>query len=590
MPAVDVSAMQKPIIFGAFLVGLILSGCYSTVDLTRPIVPQADDRQPIAEPAEETEGQWFIWDGTDKMLFYRVGQLFNLGRTIRAIGTWIGLADPMEAGNVNALDEVPDSTWFTNRHFVSPLSLEELARGPATGQGPDPTGTWMVIGGKESLGLTPGFLIRDRRGDIYLIKFDPPLHPEMTTASEVIAPRFLYAAGYNVPEHYLVTVDPGRLAVDPKAKIRGKYRIRRPMTEEDVTAIFERVPHRPDGTIRAVASKFLPGIPKGPFIYTGRRPDDPNDRIRHENRRELRGFRVLAAFLNHTDTKAANALDMYDPEERYLTHYLIDFSATLGADNADPQLPRYGNEHFLDFGTVGLSTIALVAYVKPWEIPLRMEYPSVGYFEAVRFDPSRWRPSFPNPAFLRMTLRDAYWGAKIVTSFTDEDIETIVGTGKFTDPRAERYVAEVLKARRDKIGRHYFNLINPLDRFVLRDAESGEQALVFENLALTRGYAPSPHAIYRYTIRRLVRFGFDPVLIPTSVAQAPWIPLGTALVQAWTTRTASAHVMDGRQSLGYITIETSYDGGKHWSKEVLVYLQYDPAGNRFSIVGLQRET
>ena len=63
----------------------------------------------------------------------------------------------------------------------------------------------------------------------------------------------------------------------------------------------------------------------------------------------------MAAFLNHTDTKAANALDMYDPQARYVTHYLIDFSSTLGADNADPQLPRFGNEYFLDFATIGRS-------------------------------------------------------------------------------------------------------------------------------------------------------------------------------------------------------------------------------------------
>jgi len=307
-------------------------GCYYKPDLARPIVWQANDRQPISEPEEETEGQWVIWDGTDKMVFYRVGQLLNLGQSFRTIGTWVGLADPLEAGNVNALDEVPNSTWFTNRHFFSRLSQEELARGGARGQGPDPTGIWTVISGKESLGSTPGFIIRDQKQDVYLIKFDPPLNPEMTTASEVITPRFLHAAGYNVPEHFLVSFDPNKFTVDPKAKIRGKYRILRPMTEQDVKDILERVPHRPDGTIRAVASKFLEGIPKGPFLYEGTRPDDPNDRIRHENRRELRGFRILAAFLNHTDTKAANALDMYDSEKRYLTHYLIDFSSTLGRD------------------------------------------------------------------------------------------------------------------------------------------------------------------------------------------------------------------------------------------------------------------
>jgi hypothetical protein len=433
-------------------------------------------------------------------------------------------------------------------------------------------------------------VIRDQKKDVYLLKFDSLLNPEMTTASEMITPRFLHAAGYNVPEHYLVTFDPDKFVVDPTAKVRGKYRRKRLMTEEDVNAILDRVPHRPDGTIRAVASKFLPGIPKGPFLYEQKRPDDPNDRIRHENRRELRGLGVVAAFLNHTDTKAANALDMYDPEKQYVTHYLIDFSSTLGADNADPQLPRYGNEYFLDFGTVARSMVSLGAYVKPWEVPLRMNYPSVGYFNAEYFDPSRWRPTFPNPAFLQTTLRDAYWGTKIVTAFTDEDIETIVQTGEFTDPRAEQYVANVLKARRDKIGKYYFNLINPLDRFDLKVTESSTQALTFENLALTRGYAAATEATYRYTIRRHVPWGHDSLLLTDHDIQGHQIILDRALLPVWRERTPTAQMTDAEPSIVYITIHASYDRGENWSKGVDVYLRFNPQGQKFEIIGIERET
>ncbi len=566
-------------------------GCYSAPAVDRPIVRQADDRRPIPEPQEEVDGQWALWDGIDKMVFYRIGQLFNLSRSLRTIGTWVGLADPVEAQNVDAFDEVPDSTWFTNRHAVARLSSDELARGPTTEYGaPDMTGPWTAISAKESRGSTPGFVIRDGKGDVYLLKFDPPLHPEMTTAPEIISSRFLYAAGYHVPEQYLVDVDPGKIRVGPNAKFRGKYHVPRPMTDEDITAILERVPHRPDGTIRAVASKFLPGIPKGPFLYVGQRPDDPNDRIRHENRRELRGLRIIAAFLNHTDTKAANALDMYDPQAGYLTHHLIDFSSTLGADNADPQLPRFGNEYFLDFGTIGWSTIAAGYYVKPWETPIKMEYPAVGYFEAVYFDPERWRPTYPNPAFLRATLRDAYWGGKIVTSFTDEDIDGIVRTGRFTDPRAERYVAEVLKARRDKIGRYYFDLVNPLDRFAVTETASGEQTLTFENLAVARGYASAETAVYRYTVRRYVAHGVDPEVAPAQIVDAPRIPLPRSLRQALLAQLERVQEPTSGRSVALIEIQTSYDGGMRWSKRVTAYLRFVPEAGRFRLIGLDRET
>ena len=562
----------------------MFGGCYSQPAPQRPTLWQADDRRPILEPQEETEGEWALWDGADKMIFYRVGQFLNVGRSFRTIGTWVGLADPLEAQDINAFDEVPDSTWFTNRHHVNRLSQQALARGTTKEQGaPEMTGPWEAISGKESLGSTPGFVIRDRKRDVYLLKFDPPLHPEMTTASEMISSRFLHAAGYNVPEHYLVEVDPSRITIGQQAKFRGRYHAPRPMTQDDIQAILARVPHRPDGTIRAMASKFLPGIPKGPFLYVGQRPDDPHDRVRHENRRELRGFRVMAAFLNHTDTKAANALDMYDSQTRHITHYLIDFSSTLGADNADPQLPRFGNEYFLDFGTIGRSMSETGFYVKPWEVPLRMEFPAVGYFESAYFDPERWRPTYPNPAFLRTTLRDAYWGAKIVTSFTDQDIDTIVHTGGLTDPRAEQYVADVLKARRDRIGRHYFSLVNPLDEFTLTEQGGTSLALMFQNLAVLRGYAQSETPIYRYRVKRLIEFSLDSEVFPQQIVNQPTliIPYESGIVDP-------AGASDG--VILFVEIQTSYDDGKQWSPRTIVYLRLDLNTKKFQLAGLDRES
>ena len=47
-------------------------------------------------------------------------------------------ADDVRARNINSIDEVPDSSWFTNRVVARSLTPEEIAKGPLTGDGPAP--------------------------------------------------------------------------------------------------------------------------------------------------------------------------------------------------------------------------------------------------------------------------------------------------------------------------------------------------------------------------------------------------------------------------------------------------------------------
>ena len=185
----------------------------------------ADDR-PIPEPAEIEENQ--IWDIADHTFFFQVGKVLDLGWSARRVGNLLGVVGPRQADNVNALDEVPNSSWYTNRHFPRRMSLEELAEGPGFAR-PDDSGPWEIVAGKFE-GGTAGFTIKDASGQYYLLKFDSEGNNEMGSAAEAIATKVLHAAGYNVPRNSVVHFDPALLEIGPKARVPTGDGSKRPMT------------------------------------------------------------------------------------------------------------------------------------------------------------------------------------------------------------------------------------------------------------------------------------------------------------------------------------------------------------------------
>src|SRR5262245_31613922 len=102
------------------------------------------------------------------------------------------------AGGVNTLGEVMDSDWFTNRHATSRMTREELIRGPGTDHPPAADGPWRVVTLRPH-GTRPGILVVDSRRRHYLLFFDPPDHPEMSSGSQMLSARFAHALGYLLP-------------------------------------------------------------------------------------------------------------------------------------------------------------------------------------------------------------------------------------------------------------------------------------------------------------------------------------------------------------------------------------------------------
>ena len=391
---------------------------------------------------------------------------------------------------VNTLGEVPDNEWYTNRHYRRRMSIDELMRGPGNSAPPSPTGHWRVVSAKNE-GITPGFTIVDEQGRRYLLKFDPWSNPEIASAADVISSKFLHALGYNVPENYIVRFPASRLKLDATSKFTDAYGKRRPMTDRDLREVLTKVAPGANGEIRALASRFIPGSPVGPFRYHGTRADDPNDTVPHEHRRDLRGLRVFASWLGHDDSKSLNTLDTLVEEDgvKYVRHYLIDFGATLGSATYGPNSPRSGNDYMFGWRPAARQLFSLGLDVPAWARASFPEIPSAGAFEYKHFDPAAWVPEFPNSAFSNMNPEDAFWAARQVMAFTDDEIRAIVKTCEYSDPRAADWIARCLIERRNKIGRAFFKQTLPLDNFVVREGRLDFQDLSAVHFDWEQSYA-----------------------------------------------------------------------------------------------------
>jgi hypothetical protein len=478
----------------------------------------------------------------------------------------------IRATNVNTLDEVPDSSWFVNRIGRAPLPLADLVRGPDRVASISLEG-WQVSGGKSS-GAQPGFRMTDPQGHLYQIEFDPPSNPEMATGAEIIGTAFYHAFGYHTVDVYLAEVDPARLVIAEKATVfdprEGR---RRRLARRDIDKVLARGAKRADGKYRVLVSRFADGKPLGNFRYYATRPDDPNDIVPHEHRRELRAARVFGAWLNHDDSRGINSLDMLteDGSRRYVKHYMFDFGSIMGSGTIHAQRHRAGHEYIFEAKPGWLTLATLGLYTRPW---LHIDYPdvppAVGRFEAEAFDPLTWKPEYPNPAFANMRPDDAFWAARIVSKFDAAAVRAIVEKARFTDPKATEYLTETLLQRRDKVLKAWLTPINPLVDFALSDAG----ALSFANAAEQAGIT----SVARYRIQ-WARFDNtsgestpvgDVQEVDAPRATAPSTLLSNARVGEFVELRVSAHAAD-RPS---------------WATPVTVHFRREAAG--WKLVGVER--
>ena len=476
----------------------------------------------------------------------------------------------VRAVNVNTMDEVPDSSWFTNRIGRRAMTVAEIVRGPNQRETVD-FDDWPIVEEKSS-GITPGYRVRDPADQLYQVKFDPPAHPGMATAAEVIGAAIYHALGYNVVQGYIIDVDPERIVIAPTATTVDLGGQKRRMTRADVDKLLARGARLPNGKYRATLSQFASGAPRGYFKYYGTRPDDPNDIHPHEHRRELRANRVFAAWLNHDDSRGINSLDMLEGPKGgpgFIRHYMFDFGSIMGSGSTKAQTLRAGNEYILEWGPSFKTLATLGLYVRPW---IKTRYwedaKAVGRFEGDAFDPVAWRPEYPNPAFDNMRADDAFWGARLVARFSDDAIRAITAKGQYTEAGAAEHIASTLIKRRDKVLRAWLTGVNPLAEPQL----SADGVLTFRNEAVAARVSSAPSR-YALTWSR-----FDNA---TGTAIGDAVETTSAEARA----TAPAAVLNGAEFVS-VAVKTSHQDFPVW--ELPVTFTFRRVPNGWQAVGLDR--
>jgi hypothetical protein len=223
---------------------------------------------------------------------------------------------------------------------------------------------------------------------------------------------------------------------------------------------------------------MLEGEPLGGYPCEGVREDDPNDRVPHQHRRDVRAQHAFFGWLGHSDVKQDNTLDMWIPEadgsERgHVLHYLVDFGKALGTKGTGGRRPHEGWAHDFDERYAPLAMITLGLYPMPWEGIPAPALRGVGRYEARYYRPEKFRPTRTYVPFLYTDRFDEYWAAKILARVTRAHVEAAVAEGRFTEPATRAYLVDTIVARKDATVRHWFGEVAPVDYFRIVPSDGG---------------------------------------------------------------------------------------------------------------------
>jgi hypothetical protein len=471
------------------------------------------------------------------------------------------------AKNINTVDEVPDGPYFVNRAGRMALTPPLVARAANATDGPAP-GKWTVASAKSD-GITPGFTIRDSKGELWFVKFDPPGWRGMATGSEIVAAKLFWAAGYHTAEYHIGKLTVTNLVIGKDTRITPPGEMPRPMQQSDILWLLSRADRDPDGSYRVILSKATPGQPVGRIRFHGTRADDPNDVVPHEHRRELRGYFVFAAWLNHVDAKGINSLSTLITENgrRFIRHYLLDFGSALGSAAVGPREGWEGYEALVEEpGEIGKRVLSFGFKIPVWRRQDYFESPAIGRLprDHSKWDPETWWPHITNAAFRHMRPDDTFWAASKLLAISEDMIRAAVAEGQFGDAESEKFLAQAIIDRRLRILQTFLPKVNP----IVDPALDAQGRLTFRNIATEAAVAdraPGYRALW-YTFDNLA---------------------DRATLVATTEESQSPMPMPAMPASEYIKVDISAVGGPEaWNVPISAYFRRSLAG--WVLVGLER--
>jgi hypothetical protein len=289
---------------------------------------------------------------------------------------------------------------------------------------------------------------------------------------------------------------------------------------------------------------------------------------------------LLYAWLGEFDASSINSLDSYveDAGRRYVRHYVLDFGTTLGSATREPKGLHRSSEYLIEVGRTLRALVSLGLYHRPfqdnrsrWREAVE-RYPAAGWFPAEDFDPDEFRTNRKVPSHARRTDRDLYWGAKLVTSFSDDQIAAVLATARLPEADAA-YLDHALRVRRDIIGRRYLRAFAAIEN---PELDSNGTAVCFDDLAIARGYGGPGPTRYRVEVTDGDR---------TSLSVAEQVATGSRSCVA-----LGPAERDPRYRI--VSISARYgDAGQASaaSKATRIHLRWRAAEQRFKVVGIDRD-